>query len=400
MTTSTTAAGNRDHFIPVSKRQLNRSVRRRLAPSQQTQDAWDRFFRRLELLFHLEYHDRLDQLKADYAPFDPDAGSIEAALAEASGVSDPESFFAAFRDLLVRANYRELSHEAIEQAMQVASEFGVRTNIELDAFKHLVVFVRGDSTIRRTFRSWRTCFRPCQVDVPVYERLIVAFQLDRKPRTDAPVQLESIYVKLFQNVPHADVNMLLPCSGFHMRWIDRLRIAVPTLSGIGLTVAKIVKGGIVLAVTGFYGLVAFLGLVGATIGYGIKSFFSYLQTKDKYQLALTQSLYYQNLDNNLGVLSHLVDRAEEQDVCEAAVAYYVLWRAGRAERLDAATVDRRAEMLLSELTTAEIDFEVDDGLRKLERLELASCDDGGCWTGVPLEEASRRLGRHLQQMWQ
>ena len=68
-------------------------------------------------------------------------------------------------------------------------------------------------------------------------------------------------------------------------------------------------------------MLAFLGLVGGTIGYGVRSYFGYLNTKQKYQLSLTESLYYQNLDNNAGVLFRLLDEAEEQEGREAILAY-------------------------------------------------------------------------------
>ncbi len=62
-------------------------------------------------------------------------------------------------------------------------------------------------------------------------------------------------------------------------------------------------------------------MLGVTCGYGVRSFYGYLQTKQKYQLNLTESLYYQNLDNNAGVISRLLDEAEEQENREAVLAY-------------------------------------------------------------------------------
>src|SRR6185436_10749928 len=84
------------------------------------------------------------------------------------------------------------------------------------------------------------------------------------------------------------------------------------------------------AAAGVYGILTVLGV---TCGYGIRSFYGYLQTKQKYQLNLTESLYYQNLDNNAGVLSRLLDEAEEQENREAILAYFFLWQA-RGAQLD------------------------------------------------------------------
>ena len=89
---------------------------------------------------------------------------------------------------------------------------------------------------------------------------------------------------------------------------------------------KAIKGALLAAAAGIYGILTVLGV---TVGYGMRSFYGYLQTKQKYQLNLTESLYYQNLDNNAGVLTRLLDEAEEQENREAALAYFFLWRQPR-----------------------------------------------------------------------
>ena len=95
-----------------------------------------------------------------------------------------------------------------------------------------------------------------------------------------------------------------------------------------------------------------------TLGDGVKSFFGYLRTKDKYQLNLTRNLYYQNLDNNAGVVFRLLDEAEEQECREAVLAYYMLWRHASDEGWTQDTLDREAERFLQEqLGLDKVDFE-------------------------------------------
>ena len=106
------------------------------------------------------------------------------------------------------------------------------------------------------------------------------------------------------------------------------------------------KGLVIFTIAGTRGLLAFLGLVGGTLGYGLKSFFGYLHTKDKYHLNLTRSLYYQNLDNNAGVIFRILDEAELQEFAETLLAYAILWRCDRPEGLTPDELDRRAETLL------------------------------------------------------
>ncbi len=78
----------------------------------------------------------------------------------------------------------------------------------------------------------------------------------------------------------------------------------------------------------------------------MRSFRGYLQTKERYQLSLTESLYYKNLDNNAGVLMRLIDEAEEQENREALLAYFFLRRELAPAGLAAEQLDRRIEAFL------------------------------------------------------
>ena len=83
---------------------------------------------------------------------------------------------------------------------------------------------------------------------------------------------------------------------------------------------------------------------------------------------LSENLYFRNLDNNEGVLTRLVDEAEEEECKESLLAYFLLYRspAGlRAHELDAAV-----EAWLRERFRVTIDFEIGDALTKLEELGL------------------------------
>ena len=62
------------------------------------------------------------------------------------------------------------------------------------------------------------------------------------------------------------------------------------------------------------------------LGYGYKTWYSFQVSQQTYTLQLTQSLYYQNLDNNSGVMFRLLDEAEEQETREILLAYFYLWR--------------------------------------------------------------------------
>jgi hypothetical protein len=202
-------------------------------------------------------------------------------------------------------------------------------------------------------------------------------------------------MKLFKNIPKADLEMLLPGTRVRMSLYDQGKIWLPTVSGVTLTLIKLVTKVAATAIAGFYGMLGFLVLVAGTIGYGVKAFLGYLNTKDKYQLSLTRSLYFQNLDNNAGVFFRLLDEAEEQEFREAVLAWWVLWRqaSGDSGGWTAPQIDRAAEKLLRERCGLKVDFEIQDALDKLQRLKIIESLPGERWRAIEIEAALAELDR-------
>lgn len=391
-----TAAPRREQFIPLSKSELLA----RLFDAGKIADAdrarFESFGQILSALIHHEYHARLEKLKQAYWQFDPDGESPRATRApSAERDAACHALFAQIVALFERANYRRLTRAELDEALASMSEIGVRLDVELAAFQRLEVFVRGDTTARRTRRYLRSLYRRREIDVPTYDRLVVAFHPHESRRIGEQAKSEHVYLKMFKNIPKMDLEMLLPGTRVRMSLLDQGRILLPAVSGVALTVYKVLQGALVLAFAGLYGMLALLGVVGGTIGYGVRSFVGYLRTKDKHQLYLTRSLYFQNLDNNLGVLFRVLDEAEDQDFREAMLAYFLLWRRGQSENRDirdsaASTLkelDAEAEAFLRGATQCDVDFEIADALAKLQRWQLAAKLADDRWRAKPLGEA-------------
>jgi hypothetical protein len=192
---------------------------------------------------------------------------------------------------------------------------------------------------------------------------------------------------------------LLPGTWVKLGLVEQAKILVPTLSGLALTLLKLLKGAAAITFMSLYGLVAFLGLVGGAVGYGVKSFFSYLHVREKHQLTLTRQLYYQNLDNNAGVIYHLLAEAEEQELRELVLGWWLLWR-GELSGATALQIDAAAERWLLERCGVQADFEVADALAKLERYGLAFASASGRWRAVAIEEALERLDRYWDEQFE
>jgi hypothetical protein len=115
---------------------------------------------------------------------------------------------------------------------------------------------------------------------------------------------------------------------------------------------------------------ALWALAAGGIGYGYKSFHGYQQTKQRYHLTLTQSLYFQNLDSNAGVLMRLLDEAEEQECRLTLLAYWCLWRYAGADGWTAADLDASVEYYLDRYADLALLCRHNAALTQLQKLGL------------------------------
>lgn len=386
----------REHFIPLGQRELVEILADDPGWQPEERSYFLRGCQLFQSLLEGEFHQRRQELENLYQPFDPD--SLLVTRSQPYGEARDqlaERFFTLCDETLLRANYQRLSHAEIVAVMNEASAWGVRLKVDFSIFRQLRVYARGDVITKRQLRTWRTRYRVVDVDVPIYQRLMVLFRLKPQHRLGDAEADHSIYLRLFKNVPKQDVDMLLPGTQFRMTWVDHGKVALPTLSGIAVLANKILKGALLLSLATPADQLAATGFVGASMGYGVKSVLGYMRTKAKYQLSLTRSLYYQTLDSNAGVLLHLVSEGEKQDFREAVLAYFLLRQYGKEQGLDAKELDRHAEQLLREWLRFEMNFEVEDGLAKLARYGCAKCDSANRWHALPPQQ----LVPQLQRQW-
>ena len=383
---SETRRVGREHFIPVRPAELVELLAESDQLTSCERDAFLRLCGHLQTTFHVESHRQLRQLQNTYACVNPDADTepLSQPTEEQRDIAVGR-VFEDFVELLRRANFRQLTGTEIRAAVGNASALGMRLNVDLDQFERLAVFARGEVAITYRKNEFRKLwFRPVEHDIPMFQRLVVLFRFKSEPEGEREDEVRAAYIRLFKNVPQQDIDMLLPGGEVRMSLMDRGKILLPTVSGIGLATFKLS----LLFVAGIYGLLKILGLVGSAIGSGWKSVNGYWKTKNRYELSLTKHLYYQNLDNNAGVLLRLAEEAERQELRETILGYFMLF-AGRkemtAERLDADT-----ESMLSSLGM-EVDFEVRDALNKLARLRLCRKSHRGRWKAVPLDEAIKSV---------
>ena len=374
----------RESYIPMKPQELARQLAGLIETESKSSTEGERVEdRRSDFLgkasriaewAHQNYREKRELLLGGYDRYDPDADAQflpEHDLSQSKSEKDHEIY----RDLLESistalhtANYRRLKPLEIQEALSAASHWGVKLRIRFASFRHLEVHARGDILATRTRRDWRKGFRIRNFDVPIYQRLVVVFRTKEMQNLPDLVDPSCIHVRMFKNIPKADVDMMLPGSQVRLNWTDTGRIGIPTLWGMIMLASKLVKSFWLIALLSVFKIlssfVLIAAIVVASLVYGVKTIFSYSTTKRRYQLSVTRNLYYQNLDNNLGALLRIIEEAEQQEVCEAMIAYFVL-QSNQNQSMDRSAIDAKAEVLLKTLTNLDIDFDVDDALRDL-----------------------------------
>ncbi|MBW3577099.1 MAG: DUF3754 domain-containing protein [Actinobacteria bacterium] len=412
------AAGQR--FIPVRQSDLVDLLadNGRLPPGDQ--DAFRPLADLLDATVHFEFRTRLEALKDAYAPFrhDPDTRIIhdydQAQLADAR-----RQLVNGLVELLEDANFERIEIDEIHQAFEEESLLSVRVEVDFDDLDEVLIYRRGENVREQQVESWGG-LRKRTVTFTNYEKVLVFVTFKdaahfghRETDADAlPFDPGSTVIKLFQDVPRADIEMLLPNTEVKMRRVDKFMIGVPAVvSGIVIAATRLATTvGLILLMVGFWlgfrdepveldqstllALGAGLGTLGS---YLIRQFTKYKARQMEFMKTLSDNLYFRNLDNDAGVFFNLLDAAEEEEVKEALLGWYFLRTAdGPRSREE---LDQAVEAWFADELGIRFDFEVRDGVGELHRLGLLEGDDDAL-TAVAATEALRRLDARWDQLFE
>ena len=109
-------------------------------------------------------------------------------------------------------------------------------------------------------------------------------------------------------------------------------------------------------------------------------------------MVLSRSLYTHSLDINVGVISTLLDQAQDEDIKEAILAYFILLQT-EDEFLSSFEIKLRVEEFLQTHYRISFNFEVSDALTKLRKDGLV-IQDGKNYKAIKTEAACDNLEKH------
>ena len=368
-------------------------------------------------IFHYRMHRSLETLKDCYAPFNPDIDTTHIQSTTTQQKSEYEKRLEReLTTVLNQANFERISENEVNQALQQESLFKVKLHIDFNDFEEVLFFRRGVSRRTETLRLWLG-LKKKEIDVTVYERVVIYVRFKdqeyfkQQERSDLLFEPGTSLIKLFRNVPKNDLEMLFPNTEIRMKPIDKLIIGVPTaVGGLFMLVTKL--GSTLLLV---FAVIAFwLGirsepatinqatLIALTVGLGglggflWRQFTKYKNRKIQFMKQLAENLYHKNLDNNAGVFFNIIDAAEEEECKETILAYYHLLISKHAQ--DKNRLDENIEQWFKNKYQCEINFEVDDAIKKLEQLGLISLEENK-YRAIGMEQANRNLDKQWDEIF-
>jgi len=398
-----------DRFIPFRKQDIVEMCLQEIE-TQTSKASFRQFCELLSSLIHYEYHGLLETLKSNYVPFDPNSDTRQIIPFSSEQRAECQNAFASdFAKVLDAANFEVITEQDLKDALNEESLFKVRLEVEFDDFEQVVFYRRGESQLSESISSlWG--LRKQTIRFTNYDRVAVYItfkdknHFDKKGKLPIGFEPSSTIVKLFQNVPKADLEMLFPNCEVRMRPIDKAIIgASAVVGGAVVLVTKLGASLILLAALfsfwfGFRSetvemtqqhFISFAIGMGVFGGFIFKEWSKFKNRKIKFMKALSDNLYFKNLDNNAGVFHTLIDSAEEEDFKEAILAYTFLLQ---AEGLTSKALDSEIELWFKSNYQCELDFEISDALSKLERMKLVVIKND-IYHAVDLDSAKKQLDK-------
>ena len=330
-------ADGREKFIPVTRAALMERLTRPQGWRGNEAKEARRFFRYLDYWRQAAYSAHLIEMGQTYEPFNPDSDLlVTRKYTDAEKATLQARLLEQTQMLLEQANYTRIDPADVELILTSDSHYGLDLHVDMHAFDELLIYYRGASKRRLHRRDARKLYLfKEEYDVPIFQRLFVLFKLKpfdervqevmgekkcerktaerivRKARGSlgAEINSDSIYMKLFKNIPRSDIEMCFPNTMVKFRLFDKLRLGVTAGGGLGMgvvgTATKLMVAANPVALAG-----AAVTLGGLAFRQGMK----FIHKRNEYMVTMAQNLYFHALADNRGVMTVLADRAAEEDI--------------------------------------------------------------------------------------
>ena len=258
----------RKNHIPCSRAELLERICQSQRLSETDQAQFEEFGELLSALIHFRAHKRYERMKADLAIVD---GHVREALSRrpSSSVEPVENreliqrLLEDFSEILARANYQQIAEHEIHEALNKTSLIPVRTAVDFSDYDDVRFYYRHKAPrkihIKKLFRDKEVCINNYDRMVAILCTSTKVEELSNRNVTSQVDKLEPnrVYLNLYKNIPHGDLELLFPNIKISMTLKDKLMLIIPALGAAVPMALKILPslglliGIIALTVFGF-----------------------------------------------------------------------------------------------------------------------------------------------------
>ena len=226
----------KSHFIPMPRHEVKERLFAEPAIAPLIQEGLKSVCSMLEALDHHSSLGQLERLKVLYSAMDPDS---ERAL----DLAEADAFIATFEEVLVDGNWEHITDEEFELALEGESLFPISMDVRLDEFVTMKLYKLGHDEMTENMPTAldKLLRRPGkEIKFDTYNRVIqvIRFQDSEwfveqgKKKYDPGKMGVGLHLRLFKNVPVADLEVIFPNTSPKMRPVDKAKISFPLLVGL------------------------------------------------------------------------------------------------------------------------------------------------------------------------
>ncbi len=331
-----------------------------------------------------------------YDPLDPDKDTIRSKQMPKKDMLDTEYWLIRkIEKLLDKSNYFKIPSSQLREMIREHDLEGLRVYVDPRDYETLVMWTRGkvtgETSRLRKLSSSVKGYLGAKSDSrqQIFTRVFVAV----RTKSDKKLRL-----KVFKEVPCNKLEYLLPNGKIMMSKFDKGFLASSVLVGASALALRSLP---MLADKVQWSWIG-LGLAGLVAS---RAWIGYKNKRNQYLVNLSRTLYYKTVAHNRGVLTLLVDRAQDEEFKEAILAYVFLLSPrnrrgipGTEHTADEPVYDtpdslrdRINQWLFQVFDMKDFQFDIDDALGKLQVMGLLVDRGDGTLTVRGLEEALAML---------
>lgn len=352
----------KERYIPITRHSIIRHlIQHKDFLTDEEQKIFPDFTLAIDTALVNKYNIILQELKALFDPINPDKDTVKTREWTRGEKLDNEFWLLQqLEDVMDKANFHEMPKEIVHQCLaEHEAREGVRVSVDPSRYDVLRFWVLGHETpqghISLFERLKDRLFHSSQrKPLEYYKRVVVAMRLKKDSK---------LSLKAFKEVPANRLEMLLPDGTIHMSTVDKGLLA--STAGIAFfgVFAKVIT--VLAKLNVDWTLV--VTVVTGVIGFRVWS--QYKNRRAHYLADVTRFLYFKNVANNRGLITLLVDRAEDESLKEAILTYAFILNS-RPAALRNKPKSEFSPVILGGLTAPELNKEVEEWIEKKTGVQL------------------------------